>query len=640
MPRPSSEAVITSIRQLARLNLTSGANSALEAFLVAKWLEVRGIRPTIRAVEEAVRALFVVLPDHRFGRIQPFDSQDAADGCDAPKWAVAYASGRKTVWNVSTRGNGITRDLFDESTNPSKPGRRIEAGLRSDAATILGDQLRSAGGRVARPSKMALAIFLLRDQVLDAGDEAELDAKLAANFGLTATDLSAFCDDSALGVPILGGEEWTPTHLPPELRPPSGDAGDQTAVVVHVAATRGQTQPTGPVRLEVDARIRRMVNLAILSYSAVILVGPPGTGKTSLLQETLEDILDDPQGFGFTLEKNEPKWVTPEESWTTRELIGGETVDEQGQLRFRLGYVLEAIAEDRWLVLDEANRADMDKIFGGLLTWLSDRPVQVGRVATNVGAPSVVLDWNDGAASLVDPERIKQLEEPTPAGDPVVFKAGTEWRLLGTYNALDAQRVFRFGQALGRRFARVPIPAPSIDDFRRALTEQFSGLGAAEQADLLERTVGLYAAHYDDEATRLGPALFLRIPRYVLAGLAREASDAPSDAELTDSDAADDVQAPSSTSDGSDAAASQESSLNSAQEPGAIARVSPAALVQLLTEAYLVNVGTWLARLDREGDLRRLGLRIVNAEDDDPSGHAALPQDQWEWLTTLLPSLG
>ena len=125
-----------------------------------------------------------------------------------------------------------------------------------------------------------------------------------------------------------------------------------------------------------------------------------------------------------------------------------------------MGRVLEAIRDDCWLVLDEANRADMDKIFGGLLTWLSDSHVVLGQAATNLQAPTVELDWASQPESFVAPERLAQLEAPTPSGEPIVFLTGDEWRLLGTYNAQDAQRVFRFGQALGRRFARVPIPAP------------------------------------------------------------------------------------------------------------------------------------------------------------------------------------
>lgn len=636
MPKPSAEAVVTSIRQLVALNLTSAANSALEAFLVAKWLEVRNTAPTIRTVNEAVRAIFVVLPGNVLGRIQPFINQESPLGVLTPKWAVAEDSGRKTVWNATTRNSRVARELF-QVADPGR-GRRIEAGLRSDAATVLGTSLRSAGAGAVKPGAVALKVFLLRDQNLEDGTEGELNAKLTAVFGLTPTDVRQFCEDVGIGVAILGGEEWNPDLLPPELGPRRGVDGITTPVLVHVASTRGQSQPTSPVRLEVDSRIRRMVRLAILSYSAVILVGPPGTGKTSLLQEAIEDILNDPQHFGFELDKNEPKWVTPDESWTTRDLVGGETVDEQGQLRFRLGYVLDAIAEDKWLVLDEANRADMDKIFGGLLTWLSDRPVQLGKVATNVSAPAIVLDWNDEPSSFVDPDRIAQLEAPTPAGDPVIFKAGTEWRLLGTYNALDAQRVFRFGQALGRRFARIPIPAPTSDDFRRALTGQLAGLEFSEQADLLERIVGLYAAHYDDEMTRLGPALFLRIPRYVTAGLTRESSgDTSTASTVEEGGAVADQDEPLTTADPAD----EETPLQPASTDQDL-RPAPAAashgdLVHLLAEAYLVNVGTWLARLDREGELRRLGDRIVKPR---PDGYAALPEDQWEWLTNLLPALG
>jgi hypothetical protein len=73
------------------------------------------------------------------------------------------------------------------------------------------------------------------------------------------------------------------------------------------------------------------------------------------------------------------------------------------------------------------------------------------------------------------------------------------------FNALDAQRVFRFGAALGRRFARVPIPAPPADAFGEVL--------ATRAADLPEEfrkaILGLYDAHYRSDATRLGPALFL-----------------------------------------------------------------------------------------------------------------------------------
>ena len=70
---------------------------------------------------------------------------------------------------------------------------------------------------------------------------------------------------------------------------------------------------------------------------------------------------------------------------------------------------------------------------------------------------------------------------------------------------------------------------------------------------------------------------------------------------------------------------------------GEEAEVSEVFLVYLLAEAYLVNVGTWLARYEKESVRQRLGERIVLPE---PRGYEGLPQDQWEWLTSLLPALG
>ena len=101
-----------------------------------------------------------------------------------------------------------------------------------------------------------------------------------------------------------------------------------------------------------------------------MLVGPPGTGKTTLLDEALQEIQDDPASYGLTEPPDGVLEVTPEEAWTTRELLGARRLTMPDTFGSP-GFVLDAIRDNRWLFLDEANRADMDKIFGGLLTWLS-----------------------------------------------------------------------------------------------------------------------------------------------------------------------------------------------------------------------------------------------------------------------------
>ena len=101
---------------------------------------------------------------------------------------------------------------------------------------------------------------------------------------------------------------------------------------------------------------------------------------------------------------SEPKWVTPEESWTTNELVGGGAGSTNlSDCDSEPGHLLDAIAEDRWLVLDETNRADMDKSFGPVLAWLSsvrsDEHVELGRASTQLDAPRVVA-WLEGRARV------------------------------------------------------------------------------------------------------------------------------------------------------------------------------------------------------------------------------------------------
>jgi hypothetical protein len=339
--------------------------------------------------------------------------------------------------------------------------------------------------------------------------------------------------------------------------------------------------PAAIPALKLDPRTRRMLRNAISSHKAVMLVGPPGTGKSSLVQEIIREVREDPGKFGMTM-GHELMMVTADESWTTRELVGGDSVDDSGRLRFTPGFVLQAIEEDKWLLLDEANRADMDRIFGGLLTWLTGsdgQAVTVGRVSPG-SSREILLGWTSGARSVCEEESPDEEEDDEENKVIVQYLAGQEWRLIGTYNSIDAQRVFRFGLALGRRFAQVPVPPPSVELFQELITERMLSykLESSVLSDIGRLIVRLYEIHCADSSTAMGPALFLALPGSVVIGLA-EAGD----------------------------------------------EVTP-----LMAESYLTNFGPWLSRQDDE-ILDRLGESMMRSD---------MFGEEWSWIREQLQHLG
>ncbi len=342
------------------------------------------------------------------------------------------------------------------------------------------------------------AAFLLRREVFPpSADRQSLVHRFKEIFHLTDHELNTLFEEMP-EFPVTFDEVGfrdAIDSLPPDLHPPSPSAGQ--AGMVEASRELVALAPTNPIELIIPDVVDRRARRALARYRAIALVGPPGTGKSQLVDRLVKEAQADPDAFGLMAPPQFQRY-TAETDWTARTVVGGYFPQADGTLVFREGHLLRAIRANSWLVLDEMNRADLDRVLGPILTFLAGQDADLELSDLGGQGKPMGLAWGLKAESGVEENDKRR-----------IYVAGKDWRIIGTYNSVDLGRVFSMGSALSRRWATVPVP-PLPEDQLPAVLQQVAGLSDTV-IDVLRQ---LYAEHLT--VLPIGPAPFLDMARYVV----------------------------------------------------------------------------------------------------------------------------
>ena len=235
--------------------------------------------------------------------------------------------------------------------------------------------------------------------------------------------------------------------------------------------------------------ILRQICSALANGKHIILYGPPGTGKSKLAQEIC-NLYQVPYNM-----------VTATSDWSTFDTIGGYVPEAGGRLRFNPGIFLKSLKQDdipvnHWLIIDEINRAEIDKAFGSLFSALT---------GDNITLPQKIQGHH---------VEIRGRSDPAEKVLPHKYFIHPDWRIIATMNTLDKASLYEMSYAFMRRFSFIPVGLP--EDLDTAMRGLIAIWGLEVDEETITTMVTLWTII--NRARKVGPAIIEDILRYILKG--------------------------------------------------------------------------------------------------------------------------